>query len=243
MSKTKIRTLFLSDLHIFSPKCNSKELLELLSSVEFQQLYLVGDIFDFTFCRRFGIDSDFNHLKLMAKLFNISNDPDIDLIFILGNHESNFLEEVSNFNVRVLPHRVYYTSKHKRYLVTHGHEKSSTFQKKSTFYLKEKFFLNLVQFPFGKQIAKLFKLKSLLNHPKFKEWVIKYENKMLSNLIEFEGVICGHSHSPCQYKKDGKWFINLGDFVSNNSYLVETLDGQLELKSWNDLPLRCNSYD
>lgn len=149
---------------------------------------------------------------------------------------------------------VYTTANKEQYLVLHGHKETKpTSPKFKKFYLRTRFFLGLVKLPFGKQIAKLFKMKSLLSHKKFKSWVSNFEHEWLDYLDElynkepvfhnFDGLICGHSHSPCRYNKNDKWFINIGDFVYSNSYLVETLEGGLELKSYNDIPLRYAPYD
>ena len=42
----KVRTLFISDCHLGSDYCNHEQLLKLLSEVECEYLYIVGDFID-----------------------------------------------------------------------------------------------------------------------------------------------------------------------------------------------------
>ena len=42
----KCRTIWISDVHLGSKYCKAKQLLEFLDRIEFDQLYLVGDIVD-----------------------------------------------------------------------------------------------------------------------------------------------------------------------------------------------------
>ena len=46
MTKEKIDTLILSDIHFGSELCNAELLLEVLSRFKFKRLILNGDIFD-----------------------------------------------------------------------------------------------------------------------------------------------------------------------------------------------------
>ena len=46
MTKEKIDTLILSDIHFGSELCNAELLLEILSRFNFKRLILNGDIFD-----------------------------------------------------------------------------------------------------------------------------------------------------------------------------------------------------
>ncbi|MGG7055438.1 UDP-2,3-diacylglucosamine diphosphatase [Nitrosomonas sp. ANs5] len=44
--KPKVRTVFISDLHLGTPGCQATELLDFLKAYPCEQLYLVGDIID-----------------------------------------------------------------------------------------------------------------------------------------------------------------------------------------------------
>ena len=42
----KIRTLFISDVHLGTKKCQAEKLLEVFKKYEFEQLIIVGDFID-----------------------------------------------------------------------------------------------------------------------------------------------------------------------------------------------------
>ena len=44
----KIRTLFISDVHLGSNKCQANKLLDVLKTYEFERLVIVGDFIDLT---------------------------------------------------------------------------------------------------------------------------------------------------------------------------------------------------
>jgi UDP-2,3-diacylglucosamine pyrophosphatase LpxH len=50
-----------------------------------------------------------------------------------------------------------------------------------------------------------------------------------------DGVICGHIHKPEIREIDGITYCNDGDWVESLSALVEDLDGELRLVSWQEI--------
>jgi UDP-2,3-diacylglucosamine pyrophosphatase LpxH len=50
----------------------------------------------------------------------------------------------------------------------------------------------------------------------------------------FDGIICGHSHRPGKFNREKIECINIGDFMGNASFLIEDLEGNLELNTWNN---------
>ena len=48
----RLRSVFISDVHLGSRDCRAGELLEFLASIEVDYLFLVGDIIDFWSLRR-----------------------------------------------------------------------------------------------------------------------------------------------------------------------------------------------
>ena len=48
----RVRSVFISDVHLGSRDCRAAELLQFLASVEVDYLFLVGDIIDFWSLRR-----------------------------------------------------------------------------------------------------------------------------------------------------------------------------------------------
>ena len=44
----KVRTLFISDVHLGTKKCQADKLLEVFKNLEFENLVIVGDFIDLT---------------------------------------------------------------------------------------------------------------------------------------------------------------------------------------------------
>ena len=51
----------------------------------------------------------------------------------------------------------------------------------------------------------------------------------------YDGVICGHIHTPEIKEVEGVMYMNDGDWVESCSALVETLDGEWKIVYWTEL--------
>ena len=59
------------------------------------------------------------------------------------------------------------------------------------------------------------------------------ENALAKEALErgCDTVLCGHIHTPSdKIIENGVRYLNCGDWIENNSYIVKTLEGQLELR-------------
>jgi UDP-2,3-diacylglucosamine pyrophosphatase LpxH len=79
-----MKTLVISDLHIGSKGCNTKAIINLLKTEEYDRLILVGDIIDGWLFQRYKKFSE-AHNKVIRNLFKISKEKEI--IWISGNHD------------------------------------------------------------------------------------------------------------------------------------------------------------
>jgi len=48
----KVKTLFISDVHLGTQKCQADKLLQVLKDYEFEELVIVGDFIDLTSLKR-----------------------------------------------------------------------------------------------------------------------------------------------------------------------------------------------
>jgi UDP-2,3-diacylglucosamine pyrophosphatase LpxH len=103
MTKEKIDTLILSDIHFGSELCNAELLLEVLSRFKFKRLILNGDIFDhlnleFEERKRHLRDGELprvkkhrlkkNHLKALSFISGLSKPENhCEVVWIEGNHD------------------------------------------------------------------------------------------------------------------------------------------------------------
>ena len=79
------RSVFLSDLHLGSPWCRARNLLNFLENVTFEKLYLAGDVLDNWHLRR-GHRLSRNQLLVWERLLEISRTRDV--YYLVGNHDA-----------------------------------------------------------------------------------------------------------------------------------------------------------
>ena len=85
----KVRSLFISDCHIGSDYCNHEKLLKLLSEVECEYLYIVGDFIDgWILSRKFKWHSNYN--TILQKILRMSR-KGTQVYYVWGNHD-DFIE-------------------------------------------------------------------------------------------------------------------------------------------------------
>jgi UDP-2,3-diacylglucosamine pyrophosphatase LpxH len=111
--------VILSDLHLGSEISRASEALELLQSIQFRRLILLGDIFcDLNFRRLKREHWDF--LSHIRKLSNPKRK--VDVVWVEGNHDYGLVDVMSHL-VGVAAHTEYaWESGGVRHLAIHGHQ-------------------------------------------------------------------------------------------------------------------------
>ena len=118
----RLRTVFVSDVHLGSRGCRADLLLEFLKSVEVDNLFLVGDIVDLWAMRKnFFWPQEHNNV-LRTVLGKAKGGTRV--IYIPGNHDEDLREFCGSVFGNLEIHRefVHETSDGKRLLVMHGDE-------------------------------------------------------------------------------------------------------------------------
>ncbi len=225
----KYKSLFLSDIHLGSLHTKREILFDLLENSEFEYLFLVGDIIT--------QNADINSADI-EKFKKIINSKNCKIIYILGNHEKErkqpFIELSLNKPLKTYQDYIYKREKDSIYL-THG----DSFHKKDIFNRILKFTLSKI-----KKIAQALVKKredhshsaSTIYHKKIKPLAQKYLHKSYIKYITLEAAkqnckisICGHIHLPEKINTPYALYLNCGDWINHASYIVEHLNGELEL--------------
>lgn len=220
-SKLQYHSVFISDTHLGSRYCKDKCLLEFLSSINVENLYLVGDIIDvWSFSRRYVWNK--TQTEILRKILKISEKSSV--FYIPGNHDEMVRKLLSHsngyefFGSIYIQDEIIINSKDGRtILVTHG-DQFDWAMKIPHFVLN--FFDRIVDF-FPKEKISSF-LKEF-NRITSVEYIAK---KYVKNNQKIDAILMGHTHIP---KLDIE-YINTGDWVKSCSYVVENLDGTWELK-------------
>jgi len=66
------------------------------------------------------------------------------------------------------------------------------------------------------------------------DFVFKFEQNLVAHCRKrgFDGIICGHTHTPVVKNIDGVVYMNDGDWVESCTALVEHYDGRWEIITW-----------
>jgi predicted MPP superfamily phosphohydrolase len=89
---SRVRSIFLSDIHLGTRACQAERLLEFLREYESDQLFLIGDIVDFWAMKR-GTFWSTRHNTVVQKILKRAR-RGTDVVFIPGNHDEALREHV-----------------------------------------------------------------------------------------------------------------------------------------------------
>ncbi len=239
----KVRSVFISDVHLGFKGCSAELLLDFLHSVDMDHLFLVGDIIDVWSMQKsmFWPQSHNNVLRtILGKAKRGTK-----VIYVPGNHDEVFRDfDGAVFgNLEIHREYVHQTAEGKRLLVLHGDEfdsvvKCSPWLAKlgSTLYdllLAANPYINWVR---RKLDLPHWSLAAYLKH-KAKtavQYIGSFEDAVAQAARKrgVETVVCGHIHHAEIREIDGITYCNDGDWVESCSSLVEDMNGQLRLIDW-----------
>ena len=225
----KIQALFLSDVHLGSKGSNANYVLEILKQYQPETLFLVGDIIDgWLLKRKFRWPQ--SHTNVIRKILSYSKNG-TKVIYLPGNHDE-FLREYLDFNFgNIEIHNEYIWN---NTYITHGDLYDGVVK------LKWLGVLGSVGYDLAISIDR--KLKSLgykRSLSKFLKDKVKEAVKFITSFEEeivrqgkkhnCSTVMCGHIHHPDDKLIGSVRFLNTGDFVENNSYIIYN-DNQYQIK-------------
>ena len=245
--QTGKKIYFASDFHLGAPKDTKsaererlvcKWLDEIKDDAE--EIFLVGDIFDFWYEHVYTIPKGF--VRLLGKIAELQ-DSGIKIHFFSGNHDTwmkDYFQKEIGVSVNHVP--VSRTFNDKNFYIGHGDGlgPGDNWYK----FLKMIFRSKIAQWMYSRihpnlafWLARASSLKSRAvtgNSDEIfegaeKEWLFIYcRDYLKTNKVDF--FVFGHRHLPLDLDVDGKAkYVNLGDWLRYNSYAV--FDGtKLELK-------------
>lgn len=192
-----------------------------------EEIYLLGDIFDFWFEYKKAVPRGFT--RLLGKLSEIC-DAGIPIYFFTGNHDMWVFDYLAaETGVTVIRRPIEREWNGKRFFIAHG-DGLGPFDRNYKV-LKWVFHNPFFQWMyarlhpnFGIGIAQAWSqyTREHQAYPTFmgeeKEWLIRYA-KLVLKKEHFDFFIFGHRHVPISLQlKDNSQFINLGDWLYNYTY-------------------------
>jgi UDP-2,3-diacylglucosamine pyrophosphatase LpxH len=239
----RLRSAFISDIHLGTRDCRADLLLEFLKSVHVDTLYLVGDVVDMWSLQR-NVFWPQSHNDVVRALLGKAKHG-TRVIFVPGNHDEVFRDLAGSVfgNLEIHHEYVHETADRRRFLVLHGDEfdgvvKCSRWLAQLGSWVYDVLVwlnrhVNAARRAFG------FPHWSLVSHLKQMsrnavQYIANFEEAVAYAAYRrgVDGVVCGHIHRPALTKLDGVLYCNDGDWIESCSALVEDLNGRLSLWHW-----------
>lgn len=217
----KIEALFISDIHLGSRGCNSRKLLEVLKKYDPEYLFIVGDFIDGWLLKSRHYWTQ-EYTNIIKKILSYSK-KGTKVIYITGNHDE-FLREYSeiNFDENILICDEYIW---KDYFVVHGDLYDGVMNMKWLAHLGSLGYeIAIVIDRFVKKLGYKKSISKWLkdNVKEAIKFITVFEEEIANQAIKRNcvGVICGHIHKPENKQINNIHYLNCGDFIENNSYIV-----------------------
>jgi UDP-2,3-diacylglucosamine pyrophosphatase LpxH len=242
----KVRTLFISDVHLGNSNSQPKKLLKVLKDYEFENLIIVGDFIDLTALkRRFYWNQD--HSTVIQKILRLSR-KGVNIVYILGNHDfyiRGLIEDgpVNLGDILICDEYIYKTLNGERIYITHGDQFDGFIRLHPFLYVlgDKAYSFSIWINKFYNKIRRIFGLNywSLSAYLKTRvknviKFISEYKKLSTEKLEELncDSIMIGHTHTPdCE---NGRYY-NTGDFCETCSYIIETEDGEIKLCYIKDL--------
>ena len=248
-SRLRVRSVFISDVHLGTRECHANALLEFLGAVDAEQIFLVGDIVDLWNMRRSTYWPQ-SHSEVLRTLFGKARQG-CRVIYVPGNHDIDFRpfagSVLGGFEVR--RDCAHVTATGERLWVTHGDQFDGVVQCPGwlTAIGSHAYDVTLVLNRYVNTLRRAlgFENWSLVAYLKRKignasRYIADFEVAVAREARRqgFDGVICGHIHRPCMTEIDGAKYFNTGDWVESCSMLIEDRNGRLSLTNWPQLRMQ-----
>jgi UDP-2,3-diacylglucosamine pyrophosphatase LpxH len=239
----KVKTLFVSDIHLGNHKSQPEKLLEVLRDYEYENLVIVGDFIDLTSLKK-KFYWNANHSTVIQKVLRASR-KGVNVTYILGNHDFYLRGLIKDENINIgditICDEMYYeTSKGEKIYICHGDQFDGFIRLHPFLYVlgdwayEFSFKINKAYNWFRKIVG--LEYWSLSQYLKYKvKNAITFINdfKILSlkklDEVDCDSIMIGHIHTPAIEKIGNKTYYNTGDFCETCSFLYEDLDGEIKL--------------
>lgn len=238
-ARRRYRALFVSDLHMGARGCRAEAFLEFLQGVEAETIYLVGDILDIWHPGRLHWGAA--HDAIIAELTRRQREG-VRVLYLPGNHDAALRQHgrarFGCFELHdMLTHEAADGS---RYLVLHGDQ------------VDARIFRFHIMTRIGSRCDAALRaldawlrrrLRSSAERGVFEVAISGVNALMMGNGFMkrlavmaraegHDGVICGHFHKAALTVAEGVTYANCGDWVDNQTALVEAEDGSLLMLEW-----------
>jgi len=241
--KLKYRTVWISDLHLGTSGCNAVMLLDFLSSIECETLYLVGDIIDGWRLRKGWYWPD-SHNEVIRRILKMAH-RGTRVVYITGNHDEMLRDYVGlGFGgIELMNEAIHKTADGRRLFVTHGDAFDGV-----VLYARWLAFLGDQAYSVLLRANKAFnRVRKWMGMP---YWSLSaYLKRRVKNAVQYvcsfeeavaheaagrgvDGVVCGHIHCAEIRQIGAIAYYNDGDWVESCTALTEDAQGRMAILDW-----------
>ena len=241
--KRKVRTVWISDIHLGTRGCNAAMLLDFLASIECETLYLVGDIVDGWRLSKGWYWPD-AHNEVIRRILKMAH-RGTRVVLIAGNHDE-MLRPYAGMNfggVELALETIHTTADNRRLLVTHGDAFDGVVlyarwlafagDKAYGLMLRANRWVNVVRRQFNMPYWSLsaYMKKRVKNAVQF---ICDFEEAVAHAARDMgvDGVVCGHIHCAEIRQIGDVTYYNDGDWVESCTALVEEAHGEIAIVDW-----------
>jgi UDP-2,3-diacylglucosamine pyrophosphatase LpxH len=243
------KTIFISDVHLGTRDSKADLLNNFLKYNSCETLYLVGDILDGWKVQQNRLKWKNSHTAVVRRILGLSRKK-VKVVYIAGNHDE-FLRPMIPYVKNLGKIEICNTYDHrgvdgKLYLVVHGDIFDGITRLAPWLsFLGDRAYdmmlaLNTKFNWFRRKMG--FGYWSLSKYLKYRvkraiDFMFKYEENITSYCKRkgYDGVICGHIHTPDIKIVNSIVYMNDGDWVESCTALVEHFDGRWEIVNWQEI--------
>lgn len=244
--KLKVRSVWISDIHLGFRGCSADFLLDFLHKVDCDYLYLVGDIIDVWEMKKKMYWPQAHNNVIRTLLGKAKHNTKV--IYVPGNHD----EVLRDFdgavfgNVEIKNEVIHTTADNRKLLIIHGDQFDSVVKispmlakvgsRLYEWLLRANRYVNMVRRKLG---FSYWSLAAFLKH-KVKnavQYISNFEEAVAHEAARqgVDGVVCGHIHRAEIARHHNVDYYNCGDWVESCTALVEHPNGEMEILNWTEM--------
>lgn len=239
----RVRALFISDVHLGMRNTRADALIDFLSTIEADTIYLVGDIIDGWRLKKSWYWPAHYNLLVQSILERARQGSRV--VYLAGNHDE-FLRDhlgADYGDVEVRDSDIHIAADGRTYLVIHGDRFDMVVR-------HAKWIVHIGDWAYNTMLRANVALnwgRRRLGLPywSLSAWAKRNVKNATSFIGRFEhalahaactqgvdGVICGHIHNAVMHETHGVHYINCGDWVESCTAVLETFEGRFQLVEW-----------
>ncbi len=245
----KVRSLFISDIHLGHRGSRANELLAYLAEVDARNIFVIGDLVDFWALGR-SVCWPEAHQDVLRVLVDRARSG-VRVVYVPGNHDEAAREfaGTSICGIEVRRQHVHVTADGRRMLLLHGDEFDAAVRCG-----RWRVALGSAVYSIALRINHLIYLSRRalgMREWSLTAWLKRRVVDARAYIALFEeaaagaarrdgcdAVVCGHIHHAAMREIDGILYCNDGDWVESCTSLVETLSGRIHLVRWAEFRVR-----